>query len=55
MTKTYTFHVQGMHCKACVALIETELKELPQVTSAQASLKDFMTQVMGEFNEEGAA
>ena len=33
--KTHTFHVQGMHCKACVALIESELVDVPEVAKAK--------------------
>ena len=28
---TYTFHVNGMHCKACVVLTESELGDVPEV------------------------
>lgn len=38
MEQTYKFYVSGMHCHACVLLIDDKLKEYPGVTSAQANL-----------------
>lgn len=38
-TRTYTFQVNGMHCKVCVFLSESELAEHPKVVSAKASLR----------------
>ncbi len=52
--KKYKFHVKGMHCKACVVLIESELKELSEVDSAQASLKDLSVEVSGDFGDKTA-
>lgn len=52
--KTYTFHVQGMHCKACVALTENELCELPQVKNAKASLAKLNVEVTGDFKNQSA-
>ena len=54
MSKKYTFHVKGMHCKACVVLVESELKELPEVSSAEASLKDLSVEVSGNFGDKTA-
>lgn len=51
MTQTYTFHIEGMHCKACVMLSEEEIKEHPQVTVAATSLKHRTVQVTGNFGE----
>ncbi len=48
--ETYTFHVQGMHCKSCIALTEGELMDLPEVTHAQSSLKTHTVEVTGEFD-----
>lgn len=48
---TYTFHVQGMHCKSCIALTEGELMDLPEVTHAQSSLKTHTVDVTGEFGD----
>lgn len=49
MTKTYTFHVQGMHCKACTVLIEESVKEYPGVTDARVSLAGSAVTVSGDF------
>lgn len=48
---TYTFHVQGMHCKSCIALTEGELMDLPEVTHAESSLKTHTVDVTGEFGD----
>lgn len=50
--KTLKFHVNGMHCKACVALTEAELCELPEVKNAKASLSNLNVEVTGEFGEK---
>ena len=50
--KTYLFHVEGMHCKACVALIESELREMKEVSSAKASLADETLEVRGDFGDK---
>lgn len=47
--ETYTFHIQGMHCKSCTALTEGELMDLPEVTHAESSLKTHTVDVTGEF------
>jgi len=52
MNQTYTFHVQGMHCQACVSLIESELSELPYVTKVKTSLGELKVQVVGEFGSQ---
>lgn len=49
--KTYTFHVSGMHCKACILLTESELKEHPKVSSAHSSLKTHSVEVTGDFGD----
>ncbi|MBU6388739.1 sulfite exporter TauE/SafE family protein [Patescibacteria group bacterium] len=46
---TYTFHVTGMHCKACTVLIEETFKELPNVESVRVSLSGAQVTVTGEF------
>ncbi len=51
-TQKYTFHVHGMHCKACVLLTESELKELPQVTFAKSSLANHSVEVEGDFGDK---
>lgn len=50
--ENYTFHVNGMHCKACVTLTESELGELPEVKKVSASLNDFSVTVDGEFGDK---
>jgi len=47
--KTHIFHVNGMHCKACVALIESELEKLPGISKVKASLADLSVEVEGDF------
>lgn len=51
MTTTYTFHVNGMHCKACTLFIEDALKEVPQVESVAVSLHDRTATVTGDFTD----
>lgn len=48
----YLFHVNGIHCKSCVALIENELGKLPEVTKVKASLKHFNVEVVGDFGDK---
>ncbi len=50
--KTYTFHVIGMHCNACVVLTESELNDLPEVTKAKSSLADHTIEVTGNFGDK---
>jgi len=50
--KTYTFHVHGMHCNACVLLTESELKDLPYITNAKSSLKSRSVEVTGDFGDK---
>lgn len=49
--QTYSFHISGMHCKACVMLSEEELKEDSRVTAATTSLKHRTVRVTGNFGE----
>ncbi len=50
--KTYTFHVSGMHCNACVLLIESELNNYPGVIHAKVSLDNNSIEIMGNFGEK---
>ncbi|MEK7170170.1 MAG: sulfite exporter TauE/SafE family protein [Patescibacteria group bacterium] len=50
--ETYTFHVHGMHCKACVALTESALADVPEVKSVKASLANLSVEVTGEFGDK---
>jgi uncharacterized protein len=47
--QTYTFHINGMHCKACVLLSESELAEHPKVISAKSSLRARSVEIRGDF------
>ncbi|MEK7480121.1 MAG: sulfite exporter TauE/SafE family protein [Patescibacteria group bacterium] len=49
MMKTYTFHVSGMHCNACILMTESELKDVPYVTNAKSSLSTNSVEVTGAF------
>lgn len=51
MMKTYTFHVSGLHCNACILLTESELVEHPKVSKATTSLKNNSIEVTGDFGE----
>lgn len=50
--KTYTFHVNGMHCKACEILTESELHDLPEVSKVKSSLRDNSVEVTGDFGDK---
>ena len=41
-----------MHCNACVLMTESELKDLPNVTHAQSSLKNHSVEVIGDFRNK---
>jgi sulfite exporter TauE/SafE/copper chaperone CopZ len=49
MNQIYTFHVQGMHCNACILMTESELLDLPHVNRAKSSLKSHTIEVDGDF------
>ncbi len=49
---TYIFHVNGMHCKSCEVLTESELGKLPEVSTVKASLKHLHVEVAGDFGEK---
>lgn len=50
--KTYTFHVRGMHCNACVILTESELNDIPEVSKAKSSLATHTVEVTGDFGDK---
>lgn len=52
MQKTYKFHVNGMHCNACVILTESELSEIFGISHVKASLKNFSVEVTGDFGDK---
>jgi sulfite exporter TauE/SafE/copper chaperone CopZ len=50
--KNYTFHINGMHCKSCALIIESELKELPRIKNIRVSQKNNLLEVSGDFKDE---
>ena len=52
MKKNYKFHVQGMHCKACVLLTESELLEIPNIVSAKTNLSQNTVEITGDFGDK---
>lgn len=50
--KTYTFHVHGMHCNACILMTESELGDLPNVTYVKSSLKNHSVEIVGDFGDK---
>lgn len=50
--KTYTFHVNGMHCNSCVVLTESELGDLKEVVKVKSSLKTSSIEVTGYFGDK---
>ena len=50
--KEYTFHVHGMHCNACVLMTESELAELPNISSVKASLTNQSVKIEGDFGNK---
>lgn len=50
--QTYTFHIHGMHCKACVLMTESELRDLSNVTDAKSNLYTHSVQVTGDFGDK---
>ncbi|MEK7089285.1 MAG: sulfite exporter TauE/SafE family protein [Patescibacteria group bacterium] len=51
---THTFHVSGMHCKACVLLVDSELKDIDGVESVHSDLDTRTVVVNGNFGEKSA-
>lgn len=47
--KTFTFHVHGMHCKACSMVIEQELSDLSYVELVSVDQNRHMVTVTGDF------
>lgn len=50
--KTYNFHVNGMHCNACVLIIESELNNYPEVIHAKVFLHKNSIEIIGDFHEK---
>ena len=51
-TKKYNFHVHGMHCNACVLMIESELGNMPNITHVKSSLSNHSVEVIGDFGDK---
>ena len=47
--KTLKFHVEGMHCKSCTLVIESELADLSYVETARADARKGVVTVTGDF------
>ncbi len=50
--QTYNFHVSGMHCNACVLIIESELNNYPGVVHAKVSLSKNSIEIVGDFDNK---
>ena len=50
--KTYTFHIQGMHCNACILLTENELEEVSYISKAKSNLNTHTVEITGEFGDK---
>lgn len=48
----YNFHVGGMHCNSCELMIESELKEIPEITLVKSNLKNNTVEVTGDFGNK---
>lgn len=53
--QTYTFHIAGTHCQACVLLTESTLLDVPKITQAKTRLHEQTVEVTGEFGDEEPA
>jgi len=50
--QTHTFHVHGMHCKACVLVTEQTLNELSFVENVKVDIKKRSVSLSGDFGEK---
>jgi len=50
--KNHTFHVNGMHCASCVVLVESELKNISEISKVKASLKYLSVEITGDFGDK---
>ncbi len=48
----YNFHVNGMHCNACVLMIESELGDMSNITHVKSSLSNHSVEVIGDFGNK---
>ncbi|MBP9732489.1 MAG: sulfite exporter TauE/SafE family protein [Candidatus Magasanikbacteria bacterium] len=51
-SKKHIFQVNGMHCKACVLVTESELKEVPYISDATSRLETRTVEVCGNFGDK---
>lgn len=54
-SKTYEFHVHGMHCASCVMLIEDTLNEQKDISSVSASLARKKVTITGNLGDDHVA
>ena len=52
MNNTYTFHVSGMHCNACILMTESELMDVPYITHATSNLSHNSVEITGNFGDK---
>lgn len=50
-SNSITLHVAGMHCKSCEVLIESELRDMPNVSRAIPSLASQRVTIEGDFGD----
>src|SRR3989344_8273144 len=50
--QTHTFHVNGMHCNACILLTESELMDVDGVSRATRRLVTHRGEVCGDFGDK---
>lgn len=49
---THKFYVKGMHCASCEIMVDSELKDLPNIESAKSDLKTSSVEVSGDFGDK---
>lgn len=50
--RKYNFNVNGMHCTSCELMIESELKDLPNIVNIKPSFKNNLIEIEGDFGEK---
>ncbi|MDO8575383.1 MAG: heavy-metal-associated domain-containing protein, partial [bacterium] len=50
--KNYKFYIDGMHCKACVALVESELHGVLGIKNIKVSLDSNDLELSADFGEQ---
>lgn len=50
--KNYTFYVHGMHCASCEILVDSELKDLTNISDVKSSLRDGSLNIIGDFKDK---